>query len=212
MASMPKKLHNALLLQKYQKTELMDSKELQAFLWIQGLHGYKLAHACEHLKKTRFGPLYPLAAFAEKASFHGLLAFLAMRYLSSLAFHQNTWLSNPSAVAASLFSRTCKLHVIDAETATITGKPRHKQTPTPTHTKSEKRKQHAALLEFKDHEGFLLGCVSRCGCVCSFLCLHRSWEMSRASSCNRRKETTRVEGTGVAISGRKIGLHGCCCM
>jgi hypothetical protein len=30
--------------------------------------------------------------------------------------------------------------------------------------------------------------------------------MSRCS-CNRRKETRRVEGTGVAISGRKLGLQ-----
>jgi len=45
----------------------------------------------------------------------------AMRYLSSLAFHQDTWLSNPGAVAASFFSRTYKLHVLDAATATIAG-------------------------------------------------------------------------------------------
>jgi hypothetical protein len=51
-------------------------KELQAFLWIPGLHGYKLAHACDHLKKTQFGSLYSLATFAEKTSFHGLLTFL----------------------------------------------------------------------------------------------------------------------------------------
>lgn len=51
-------------------------KELQAFLWIPGLHGYKLAHACDHLKKTQFGSLYSLATFAQKTSFHGLLTFL----------------------------------------------------------------------------------------------------------------------------------------
>ncbi len=75
-ASMRKKKHNAPLLQKYHKTDLMDSKELQAFLWTPGLHGYKLAHACEHLKKTQFGSLQPLATFAEKTSFHGLLTLL----------------------------------------------------------------------------------------------------------------------------------------
>jgi len=97
-------------------------KELQAFLWIPGLHGYKLAHACDHLKKTQFGSLYSLATFAEKIPSMVFLHFCpAMRYLPSLAFHQDTWLSNPGAVAASFFFRTHKLHVLDAATATIAG-------------------------------------------------------------------------------------------
>jgi hypothetical protein len=73
---MRKKKHDAPLLQKYHKTDLMDSKELQAFLWTPGLHGYKLAHECEPLRKTQFGSLQPLATFAEKTSFDGFLTLL----------------------------------------------------------------------------------------------------------------------------------------
>jgi hypothetical protein len=67
-------------------------------------------------------PYNPLLHLLKKLPSMVFLHFCpAMRYLSSLAFHQDTWLSDPGAVAASFFSGTYKLHVLDAATATIPG-------------------------------------------------------------------------------------------